>query len=247
MATPTGAGADGGAGGGDGGGDGGAAGGAAREAGRGALAVVLVFVLVLAGGIAGMGHLTDGFTAWTLDDRRAARVAGGTMTLAPLDIRNQHGERARLFAVDPAVGVDAPRFYIVDFFYTRCPTVCRALGAEFARLQRRLADDGVGGAVRLVSLSIDPGHDNAAALGAYAATYRATTPGWQVAAPAASASSRRYADWLRAADIVAIPDGLGGFEHNGEIHVTDAQGRVLALFPLTAFDEARRFVEARLP
>ena len=54
-----------------------------------------------------------------------------------------------------------------------------------------------------------------------------------------------------AADVIAIPDGLGGFEHNGGLHVVDAAGRVLAVFPLERFSDAyalaRSHVEGARP
>ncbi|MNN95771.1 hypothetical protein D3C81_2146340 [compost metagenome] len=43
---------------------------------------------------------------------------------------------------------------------------------------------------------------------------------------------------LREADIIAIPDGFGGFVHNGGLQVVDARGVVLGSFALEDFHAA---------
>src|SRR5438445_13326117 len=95
-----------------------------------ALALLLVLVLVLA--VAGLRYLTLGFTAWTLDDRREARIAQGVLVLPAIETRNQAGKPARLFGARREQGA---QLYLVDFIYTRCLSVCRALGSEFEQLQ----------------------------------------------------------------------------------------------------------------
>lgn len=198
---------------------------------------VLVALIASAAALYG---LTYGLGAWTLDQRRDARIADGTLRLPALDARNQSGQPLRLFG-GSAPGQAAPHLYIVDFIYTRCPTVCRALGAEFAQLRQQIEADGMTERIRLVSLSFDP-RDTIGDLAGYARTHGARTPGWDVA----TATPMRAMDQLlRDADVIAIPDGLGGFEHNGGLHVVDADGAVLAIYPLERFREAYADARAR--
>lgn len=203
----------------------------------------LAFGAVLVAGAAALHGVTNGLTAWTLDQRRDVRVARQQLYLPAIDVRNQLGQPLRLFAVprDPPAGAVTPDILIVDFLYTRCPTVCRALGAEFTQLAGRIDDDGMAGRIGLVSLSFDP-RDTVGDLRDYANTYRARTPVWQVAA---AQSADAMAALLRQADVMAIPDGLGGFLHNGGLHVVDARGTVLAVFPLEDFSSAYAFALAR--
>ncbi|MWL87252.1 SCO family protein [Cupriavidus sp. SW-Y-13] len=193
-------------------------------------------------GAAAVYFVTDGLRAWTLDQSREARIARQALRLPAIDVWNQQGHDLRLFeAADssssalhtPAASV-TPSIYIVDFIYTRCPTVCRALGAEFAQLQRQIAADGMAPRVQLISLSFDP-RDTVNDLLGYATSYRANAPGWQVVA---AISPDAMTKLLRQADVIAIPDGLGGFEHNGGLHVVDAQGRVLSVHALEDFQQA---------
>ncbi|SDB99901.1 protein SCO1/2 [Cupriavidus sp. YR651] len=200
---------------------------------------VVVLLLALALGGAAIWQLTYGLTSWTLDQRREVRIAAGGLQLPAIDVRNQHGEPLRLFA-DPGAA-SAPAIYIVDFIYTRCLTVCRALGAEFTQLAHQIDADGMAGRIGLLSMSFDP-RDATADLAGYAREHQARLPGWQVVGAVSMASMQTL---LRNADIIAIPDGLGGFEHNGGLHVVDASGHVLAVYPLADFRAAYAFARKR--
>ena len=202
----------------------------------------LALLLVLALAIAGVRYLTSGFTAWTLDDRRAERVKEHTLALHAIDTRNQLGENKRLFSAGEHSGQTA-QFYLVDFIYTRCISVCRALGSEFSQLQSRIRADGIEGRVGLVSLSFDPTRDDTASLASYAREHHAQLPVWEVAAPLAASAMQEL---LHDADVIAIPDGLGGFEHNGGIHVTDSGGHVLAVYALADYQHAYDFARGRV-
>ncbi|MGZ3282693.1 MAG: SCO family protein, partial [Xanthobacteraceae bacterium] len=52
----------------------------------------------------------------------------------------------------------AGRIVLVEFIYTRCPTLCIALGTSFERMQDALRRSGRND-VRLLSISFDPEHD----------------------------------------------------------------------------------------
>lgn len=59
--------------------------------------------------------------------------------------------------------------YAIFFGYTRCPDVCPTSLARMARLRKQLGTDGMKFAI--VFVSIDPGHDKPADLGAYVALF----------------------------------------------------------------------------
>ncbi|MGO4761945.1 SCO family protein [Cupriavidus sp. 2KB_3] len=200
------------------------------------LMVVGVLCLVLVLGASAIWAVTHGLRAWTLDQRREARIAAHQMRLPPIAVHDQLGQPLRLFGEVPAEGPaqGAPSVYLVDAIYTRCQTVCRALGAAFAQLSRQLEADGMTGRIGLISLSFDP-RDTGADLAAYAREHGARPPQWRVAAPDAPAAMQAL---LREADIIAIPDGFGGFVHNGGLQVVDARGVVLGSFELEDFHAA---------
>ncbi|GJG98316.1 SCO family protein [Cupriavidus pauculus] len=196
----------------------------------------IALVAALLVGAAAIHALTYGLSAWTLDQRREVRIARQSLHLPAIDVHSQDGQRVRLFGGQggQAGQGNQPAVYIVDFIYTRCPTVCRALGAEFDQLSRQIDADGMAGRIGLVSLSFDP-RDTASDLRGYATTFHARAPGWLVASAESPVDMNRL---LADADVIALPDGLGGFEHNGGLHIVDAQGRVLAVRALEDFRDA---------
>ncbi|MCD6679177.1 MAG: SCO family protein [Burkholderiaceae bacterium] len=136
---------------------------------------------------------------------------------------------------------------IVDFVYTRCVSVCAALGSGFQQLQRRIvtgdaARSGSGDApVRLLSVSFDPEHDDVAALARYARDLQADPGIWRfVTVPDATALERL----LRAFRVVVIPDGFAGYEHNAALLVVDADARLVRVFDYDELDEALHFARS---
>ncbi len=65
--------------------------------------------------------------------------------------------------------------WVVNFVFTRCPSVCPLLTAKFASLQKRV------GAlpVQFVSISVDPDYDTPEVLAAYAARFEADPKRWR--------------------------------------------------------------------
>jgi protein SCO1/2 len=135
----------------------------------------------------------------------------------------------------------APRAFLVDFIYTRCPTVCQALGSEYQRMQAELVHSDA--PVQLLSLSFDPAHDDVPALAGYAKLHQAAAR-WWIAVPAAADSQRLLGEF----GVVAVPDGFGGYVHNGAIHLLDAGGRLREVFDYDdwpqALAAARQLAEA---
>ena len=64
---------------------------------------------------------------------------------------------------------------MLDFIYGTCTTICPILSAGFASLQRKLGPEA--SKVRLVSITIDPEHDNPRVMKDYLKRFRAK-PGW---------------------------------------------------------------------
>ncbi|MEM5428809.1 SCO family protein [Cupriavidus oxalaticus] len=188
-------------------------------------------VVLSIGFAAALAWLTQGLQSWTLDERRIERAAAGSLVAAPIALRDAQGDRfAPWDAASPASQV-----YLVDFIYTRCETVCAALGTQFYRLQQRIRASGLEGRVRLLSISVDPQHDDTARLAAYSRQQRADPGIWRITAPVPPAGEQSL---LSALDVVAVPDGMGGYVHNGEIHLIDGRGVVLGLYDYSRFDQA---------
>ena len=65
--------------------------------------------------------------------------------------------------------------WVVNFVFTRCPSVCPLLTAKFASLQKQLGPLPV----QFVSISVDPDYDTPEVLAAYAARFEADPKRWR--------------------------------------------------------------------
>lgn len=67
-------------------------------------------------------------------------------------------------------------WWIADFIFTNCETVCLPMTYHMSELQDRLADNGLD--IRLISFSVDPDYDTPEVLTAYAEEYAADLSNW---------------------------------------------------------------------
>lgn len=185
------------------------------------IAVVAVF-------LAGLYRYTRNFNVWTFEGHRQMQIQAGELRAAQVPLREMGTTPVTLWR---STSSGAPAAYLVDFIYTRCPTICRALGDEYQQMQAKLkAQQGVNPAlsgVHLVSISFDAEHDDQASLRAYAREHRVNPALWTLAIPATASDTRTL---MRSLKVIAIPDGQGGFVHNGAIHLLDASGRLRGLY-----------------
>ncbi len=182
-----------------------------------ALRTLLASGLLVLAGVVVMAALTDGFTAFTTESARRVRVHGNPPQMPAVALETQTGQRIDLADL-------RGRWLVVDFIYTRCLTVCLALGSEFAQLQDRLAAPLAAGDLLLLSVSFDPQHDTPERLAAYLQRYGDHGPGWIAARPVSVDDLRRI---TQAFGIIVIADGLGGYEHNAALQLVDPHGRLV--------------------
>ena len=176
-------------------------------------------LLVVSIGVAAFWTETDGLRALTSESARRLRVAQTPVAVPPIRLELATGE-----TIDFAYF--AGRVVLIDFIYTRCPSLCVALGADFARLQdalRRAGRDDI----RLLSISFDPEHDTPEALRSYGEGFGADMRTWSLARVQDVAEMKRL---LGTFGVVVIPDELGGFTHNAAIHFVNGGGGLAQIF-----------------
>jgi protein SCO1 len=161
--------------------------------------------------------LTEGFEVWTAEGARRLQVANAPVA-APHAVLAHPGMSLH--------DVLARRVTIASFIYTRCASVCLAVGSNFQQLQQAL-DAQPAQDIRLLSISFDPAHDTADQLARYATQWRADPRHWQIVTVPDSAHLQRLLDvW----QVVVIDDGRGGYEHNAALLVIDPYGRLVRIF-----------------
>jgi protein SCO1 len=192
-----------------------------------------LLALVLTAGIGALAAETEGFRVVTSDGARQLAVERAPVPIPDVRLVDQDG---RAFTLGDYRG----RAVLIEFIYTRCPTLCAVLGDDFRRvlaLAPATADD-------LLSISFDPENDDRAAREAYAARYNAAAPGWRIAAPIDRAGLETL---LKSFGVVVIPDGMGGFVHNGAVYLMDGRRRLVRILDPdaapSALDAALRMAE----
>jgi protein SCO1/2 len=195
----------------------------------------LSLVLALLGW-ASASWLTEDFQVWTAEGARRLSVIERPV-LAPAAVLAGPGFTEPSL---PAWLTSTGEVTIVAFFYTRCATVCTALGSGFQQLQQAIAASP-GDGVRLLTISFDPVHDDVAHLQQYALQWRADPHRWRVATVPDARQLQRLLD---AFQVVVVADGLGGYEHNAALLIVDERGRLVRIFDDTDRDAALAYARA---
>jgi protein SCO1/2 len=97
-------------------------------------------------------------------------AANGNNCLPELSLIDQHGTAISLASLKG-------KPVLIDFIYTSCASTCPTLTAKMAAIAHRLGP-ALGADVRIVSITLDPEHDNPAELAKYAASHDANGNGW---------------------------------------------------------------------
>ncbi|MBW7920938.1 MAG: SCO family protein [Rubellimicrobium sp.] len=193
--------------------------------------------LVAAVVAAGAGLLwwgTEGLSVFTAETARREAVALAPRVLPDITLQDEAGATITLDALRGKV-------VLADFIYTRCPTICTVQGSDFEQARAAIRAAGLGDDIALVSISFDPEHDGPEELAFYASRFGGADDIWHFARAPSRADTGAL---LRAAEVIVLPDGIGGFIHNSAIHVIDPQGRLVRILDDDAWREALVLAQA---
>lgn len=185
---------------------------------------VALLGIVLLSGFAGLAFGTAGFRVVTSEGARQLAIARAPPAVPPVALVDQDGVS---FSIDEYRG----KILLVEFIYTRCPMLCSVLGDKFSQVRELVAGAATERNIELLSISFDAENDDREALTLYADRYGATAPRWRVAM---SVQRSELAALLQTFGVVVIPDGNGGFVHNGAIYLVDASGRLVRIIDTDA-------------
>ncbi|MGD9765327.1 MAG: SCO family protein [Candidatus Binatia bacterium] len=115
--------------------------------------------------------------------------------------------------------------YVVNFFFTRCATICPALMRAMAALQERFREAGID-SIRLVSITADPVYDTPERLRVAQAAYGVDPSRWVLlsGAPAAIHSVAVNGFEVPLGDPAVIADGAFDLPHADQLMLVDAKG-----------------------
>ena len=187
-------------------------------------------VAVLLGGFFTLWAGTDSGAAWTAESARRLDIAERPRQLPNAALRD---------VGDRSMGLASLRrpIAIVDFIYTRCPTVCLDLGSTFRDLQGELIARGWEDRVELLSLTFDYDHDGPVELAGYLKRFGGAPDLWNAAR---FENTDDLDAVLRDLGVIVIPEPSVGFVHNTAIYLVD-RGRVVGMYD---FDDRPGLLQA---
>lgn len=164
--------------------------------------------------------LTEGGRVLTTEQARRFEMSRKQPAIPDVRVVDQDG---RIFRLGEWAR-EKSRFLVVDFVYTNCQSLCRALGTEFQQLQRSIVERGLQGRVHLLSVSFDPERDSPAVLQQYAEHMQAAPGVWDFATVA---DAGHLAALLKTFGATVISDRQGGFQHNAALVWVAPSGRLV--------------------
>lgn len=186
---------------------------------------LLSCLLAIAVGALTLGWWTEGGTILTTEAARRSEAQRGQLSVGRFAIETTH----RKWEPIPS---PTGKIQVIEFIYTRCPTLCQAGGVDMYRLANRLQAGGLAPKVQLLSVSFDPAYDDVGRLGAYGERFRADGKVWTIA----RASSGELDGLLRDFGVIVIPDRYGGYVHNIALHVVTPDGRLAGIYDSSDID-----------
>ena len=116
----------------------------------------------------------------------------------------------------------AGKVYLVEFFFSTCPTICPKMNKNLVDIQNTFPDRPDFG---IASFTINPDYDTPSVLKTYAENYGVTNPNWhfmtgnkEAIYNLANTGFNLYA--------AQVDGAAGGFEHSGNFALIDKEGYV---------------------
>jgi protein SCO1/2 len=115
----------------------------------------------------------------------------------------------------------AGKAYVVDFFFTHCPTICPKVAKQMKRVHDRFLEED---RLLLLAHSIDPKRDTIGRLKWYADNLGVESSKWHFVTGVKDSIYAIADDYFSIA--IENPDSPGGFDHSGRLILIDPQRRV---------------------
>lgn len=159
-------------------------------------------------------------------------VDGDTIfhTIPDFSFTNQEGEE-----VTNATFAD--KAYVVDFFFTSCPTICPKVKKNMLRIYEKYADEK---GLLLLSHTIDPKRDSVGHLKIYSDNLGIEADRWHLV------TGEKWSLYDIADDYFSIAiedeDAPGGFDHSGRLILVDKNRHVRSFCDGTDAEAVTRFM-----
>jgi protein SCO1/2 len=149
----------------------------------------------------------------SLSDLAFLEINGAPKSVPEFSFTNQNG---KIITNKDYLG----KVYVIEFFFTTCPTICPRMNANLIQIQKAFSDYEDFG---VASFTINPDYDTVEVLKAYADSYGVTNPNWNLMTGNKEAI---YDLANKGFNLYTAEDESveGGFEHSGNFALIDKNG-----------------------
>ena len=144
-------------------------------------------------------------------------------------------EQGQVFTEDSLIGKN----YVVNFFFTRCPTICPTMSMQLRRVIESTKEINN---LLILSHSIDPKNDTVESLQAYAEKYFATPDKWKFL----RAEMEYTHDFARDGyllNAMADDNAPGGFLHSEYVMLIDKERHIRGVYKGTSNEDIDRLID----
>jgi protein SCO1/2 len=127
--------------------------------------------------------------------------------------------------------------YVVDFFFSRCPGICKDMSSQMMRVQESYKDNA---GIKILSFTVDPEYDTPETLDKYAKAHRAIKDKWYFLT---GEKDSIYDLAKKGFFLNALEDGKGGeFIHDNHFALVDKKGWIRGFYDGTDKKDVDRLI-----
>lgn len=130
------------------------------------------------------------------------------------------------------------KIYVVDFFFTSCPTICPVVKSQMLRIYEDFKEED---RLLFLSHSVDGRRDSVPRLKVYADNLGVDSERWHFVTGDIAEIYEIAEDYFSVAK--EDPEAPGGFDHSGRLILVDANKHVRSFCDGTDEEEVNRFME----
>lgn len=171
---------------------------------------------------------TDGFTAYTAETARVAKLIENQPEFPEVILEDSEG---RSYSISEFEG----KYVFITFIYTACATVCIQLEQNMAQVYDLIPSEYLGKDIVFLSISFDPTRDDPATLDRYKNFFGSDGEKWRMAR---IPNQGELDTLLEKFGVIVIPDDNGNYTHNSAFYLVDKQGTLVDVMDFTKINEA---------
>lgn len=131
------------------------------------------------------------------------------------------------------------KIYVVDFFFTKCPSICPVMTHNMAKLQHVFKDDHQ---IKLLSISVTPEIDSISILKTYATKNKVIDSKWNIT----TGNKKHIYNLARKSYFAVVNEGDGGlqdFIHTPNFVLIDKKKQIRGIYDGTNDEEIQRLID----